>query len=80
MLHGTRLSHYDNDVDYLKDGMACYLLNITKTKRFRFGICLIHNLSKDEDNYYTQTWFGADQTFMHKSVRWSILDGKLNFD
>lgn len=31
--------------------MACHLVNITKTKRFRFGICWIHNLSKDENNY-----------------------------
>ena len=53
LLEGTRLGHYDYDVDYLKDGMACHLLNITNTKRFRFGICWIHNLSKDEENYDT---------------------------
>lgn len=51
-----------------------------QNKAIWFGICWIHNLSKDEDNYDTQTWFGADPTFMHKSVRWSILDGKLNYD
>ena len=27
-----------------------------------------------------KTQFGADPTFKHKSVRWSILDGKLNYD
>lgn len=57
MLHGIRLSHYDHDVDYLKDGMACHLLNITKTRQFRLGIYWIHNLSKDEDNYDTHIGF-----------------------
>lgn len=27
-----------------------------------------------------KTQFGVNPTFMHKSVRWSILEGKLNFD
>ncbi len=27
-----------------------------------------------------KTPFGANPTFMHKSVRWLILDGKLNGD
>lgn len=27
-----------------------------------------------------KTPFGVNPTFMHKSVRWSILDGKLNYD
>lgn len=58
MLYGTCLSHYDYDVDYLKDGMVCHLLNIIKTKQFRFGIYWIHNLSKDEDNY--DTHIGVD--------------------
>ena len=82
LLDGTRLGNYDYDydVDYLKDGMACHFLDITKTKQFWFGICWIHNLSKDEENYDTQTWFGSVPTFMHKAVRWSILDGKLNYD
>lgn len=38
--------------------MACHLLNIIKTKQFRFGIYWIHNLSKDEDNY--DTHIGVD--------------------
>lgn len=27
-----------------------------------------------------KTPFGANPTFMYKSVRWSILEGKLNYD
>lgn len=27
-----------------------------------------------------KTPFGANPTFMHKSVRWSIFEGKLNYD
>ena len=27
-----------------------------------------------------KTPFGVNPTFMHKRVRWSILEGKLNFD
>lgn len=56
-----RISEYDYDNGYLKDGVQYEILSFTKTRRYIFGVAWIENPNGVRD---IQTWFGADPTMM----------------
>lgn len=64
---GRRVSDYDYDGVYLKNGMSFIILPNTKTEDYVFGISWIDNVGYydeiNNENRDNQTWFGADPTY-----------------
>ena len=59
MPDGTRISSYDYDIEYLKDGMAYTVLADTVTEKYVFGIAWLSPFCADNE---IQTWYAADPT------------------
>ena len=63
-IDGKRISGYDYDNEYEKDGVSYSILSDTKTQKYVFGISWIENYTVENE---VQTWYGADPTFFHIS-------------
>ncbi len=61
--NGKRISEYDYDADYLKDGVCYLILPTTKTNKFIFGVAWITNVNAEND---VQTWYGADPSMFER--------------
>ena len=60
---------YDDDNDYMEDGVSYLILEETKTTRYVFGVAWIENVTAENE---VQTWFGADQTLFWKERRMNM--------
>ncbi len=58
-INKQRISTYDYDAGYLKNGVYYELLPETQTQEYIFGIAWLNTCSDEND---VQTWFGADPT------------------
>lgn len=58
---GTRATDiYDYDNEYMDDGVRYLIDENTQTRKYKFGIAWIDNVTKEND---VQTWYGADTTY-----------------
>ncbi len=72
-IDGERISPFDYDNEYRKDGVTYNTFDFTKTNSFYFGVSWISPVSDENEN---QTWYGADPNCYLQDV-WNHITGKV---